>query len=291
MAVVLKSQQNNVVDALRAARNADDELTRLQENSWENQRKQLTKLVEASNWRYGPAQLIATFDHHLVAKAPNGSLVQVEWEQNEDGYHLGYAAVHKTATPVADLGHELMETARSAVDQILEEDFDGVQNKIATIAEALDAGGDLQRQVNTEITVRSLTRDAWWHQVVGVREGIESKIPAPQTEGENAIESSVADLLQFLRESATDASNTLRALADTEIADDIESLARDVAEDTERAVSALVGIDTDRQEEALKVYEAVMNTTPRLLNGIAFLKELTQSNRTQTDLSVEGQEQ
>ncbi len=275
MPIQLKSQKSAVVDALRSARNADDELSRLKENSWEKQRTDLVRLVEGANWRYGPAELLATFPHHAVAKAPNGNLVQVEWSRGKDGsVSLGRAVIHETVTPVADLGQELMETARSAVDTILSGNLEAAQPMITTIAEALDSGGDLSRRIDTEVTLRSLTRNAWWHQVVGIREGLEDKIPAPTTEGEDFVSRSINDLLLFLKESATEASDAMRALSNSDSEGDIESLARDIAEDASRAISALVAADTSKQEEALKVYEAVISTTPRLLNGIEFLKDL-----------------
>ena len=277
MAVVLKSKATTVVDSLRAARNADDEFARLRENSWEARRTTLTSLVEAANWRHGPAELLATFDHHVVVKAPNGAIVQVEWSHDEEGNSsLGRAVVHETATPVADLGQEIMETAMAAVDHILVEDYEGAQPMIASMAEALDSGGDLQRRVMNEVTVRSLKRDAWWHHVVGEREGIESRIPQPTMEDEDSIAKSANDLLIFLKEAATEAAVSMRTLAGSTCAEDIDSLAFDIAEDAQRAIAALSGANLKNQDETLQIYEAVMAITPRLLNGIAFLGELTQ---------------
>ena len=174
--------KHHVFDYRRAARKADATLSRLRESSWENQRKNLVRLVEASNWRHGPAELLATFPHHLVVKAPSGSLVQVEWSKGEQGVELGRATVHETATPVADLGRELMETAKAAVDKIFSEDFDGVRPMIASMAEAMDAGGDLQRRVHSEVTLQSLQRSAWWHGLVGQRAGIEESTPKPRVD-------------------------------------------------------------------------------------------------------------
>ena len=275
MSVVLKSQKSAVVDALRAVRNADDELSRIKEHSWETRRSKLSALVESSSWRYGPAELLATFEHHVVVKAPNGSLVQVEWTVDKAGdYALERAVVHETVKPVADLGQELIETAKSAVDAIFEGDDESAQKIISALAEALDTGGDLQRRVATEVSIRSLSRDAWWHQVVGIREGVTDTLPAPVTEGDDCLAKSINDLLVFLKESATEASGAMRTLANSELAKDIETLARDIAEDTGLALDILVKTDSKDQDEALKVYEAVMTVAPQLLNGIEFLKEL-----------------
>jgi hypothetical protein len=276
MAVILKTQKSAVVDALRAVRNADDEISRLKENSWENQQRQLASLVESSEWRHGPAELLATFPHHVLAKARTGSVIQVEWASSEDGITLGRAVVHEMATPVADLGQELMETAKAAVDHILDEDFDAAEPMIETIAEALDSGGDLQRRVQNEITVRSLKRDAWWHQMVGVREEIENLIPQPELAEEDGVARSVNGLLIFLKEAAGDAATSIRALDTADDSADLVSLAADIAEDAQRAVAALSNVDIKNQDEALQIYEAVMAATPRLLNGIAFLNELAQ---------------
>jgi hypothetical protein len=278
MPVVLKNQ---VLDQLRASRDADDAISRLRENSWEVQRKKLVRLVESSAWRFGPAELLATFPHHLVVKDPGGNVVQVEWTTDGEGtLGLGRANVYESTTPVADLGHEVMETAKAAVDKILNEDYDSATPMIASITEALDAGGDLQRQIHTDVTVRSLTRDAWWHGVVGLREGIEEQVPAPTED----VQRSTTDLLVFLKEQAAVLSVAARQLDGSDIASDVTSLARDVAEDMGRAISALMGLDRRNEAELIKVYEAVMTAAPQLVNGIAFLNELTENSVTETKI-------
>ena len=271
MAVILKNQ---VVDHLRAARAADDVVSRLKENSWETQRMSLVRLVESADWRHGPAELLATFSHHLLAKSPAGNIVQVEWSRDSEAgdYRLGRAVVHESATPVADLGHEVMETAKAAVDRILDEDYSGAAPMIASMTEALDAGGDLQRQINNEVLVRSLTRAAWWHSAVGLREGVEEQIPSPVLDD---IQRSATDLLVFLKEQTATLATATRQLAAVEAASEVETLARDIAEDVERAITALLNLDRRSDSEVVKVYEAVMTAAPRLLNGIAFLNELT----------------
>jgi hypothetical protein len=40
-------------------------------------------------------------------------------------------------------------------------------------------------------------------------------------------------------------------------------------------------LDRRETEEVVKVYEAVMTATPRILNGIAFITELTESQDTE----------
>lgn len=276
MAVALK---NTVVDQLRAARSVDDAMSRLRENSWEVQRSNLLRLVESTSWRFGPAELIATFDHHLLAKAPNGDIVQVEWARDNDGLTLGRAVVHESATPVADLGYEVMETARSAVDRILDEDYDGVTPMIASIAEALDAGGELQRQISNEVTVRSLTRHAWWHDMVGLDEDVVERLPDVTPEDINR---STTDLLVFLKEQASALAVTARQLDSVGVSQEIESLATDVAEDVHRAISALMNLDRRRTGEVTKIYEAVMTAAPQLLSGIAYLTQLSEDSEKTT---------
>ena len=277
MAVILKSQ---VVDHLRAARSADDTLAKLQENSWETQRKSLVRLVESAGWRHGPAELLATFDHHLVAKSPAGDVVQVEWSRDGDGqFHLGRANVFESAVPVSDLGHEVMETAMVAVDRILDEDYIGASPMIASMTEALDAGGDLQRRIITEVEVRSLSRDAWWHPIVGLREGVEELLPEPNLED---VQQSATDMLAFLKEQAAVLAIAARQLDGAISAVEVETLARDIAEDLERAVSALVNVDRRREDDVTKIYEAVASAAPKLLSGIAFLNELTTPNADET---------
>jgi len=277
MAITLKTQKSVVVDALRAARNADDEISRLKENSWEHAQSKLVAALDSPNWKHGPAELVATFPHHALAKTVSGSVVQVEWcVTPEQGVTLGRAVIHEMSTPVSDLGRELMETAKSAIDCIIDEDFDSAEPMISSIADALDTGGDLQRRVQNEITVRSLKRDAWWHQVVGIREGIEDLIPQPVLETDEDLIKTVNDLLRFLKEAAGDAAKVIKLLDESDKSRDLISLADDIAEDIQRAIGALAHANLSNHEEALQLYEAVMAATPRLLNGIAFLSELGQ---------------
>jgi len=273
MPVVLK---NAVVDQLRASRYADDAMSRLRENSWEVQRTSLVRMVESSEWRFGPAELIATFDHHLLAKSPGGDVVQVEWSRGDEGQvYLGRAVVHESTTPVSDLGYEVMETARSAVDKILDEDYEAAGPMIASITEALDVGGDLQRQIGNEVTVQSLSRHAWWHDVVGLREDTFEKLPDVNLED---VQRSATDLLAFLKEQASALSLTARQLDGGNTRPEIESLASDVAEDVHRAISALMNLDRRRTAEVTKIYEAVMSATPQLLSGIAFLSQMSEAS-------------
>lgn len=273
MAVAIKT---SVVDQLRASRSVNDAMTRLRENSWETRRTSLLRMVESTNWRFGPAELIATFDHHALTKASNGDIVQVEWSRDADGgVSLGRAVIHESSTPVSDLGYEVMETARAAVDRILDEDYEAAAPMIAGITEALDSGGDLHRQINNEVLVQSLTRRAWWHDVVGLDEATIEQLPDVTTED---VQRSATDLLAFLKEQATLLSQTARQLDGRAEGQEIESLATDVVEDVQRAITALLNLDRRRTAEVTKIYEAVMTATPQLLSGIAFLKHLSDNS-------------
>jgi hypothetical protein len=273
MAVVLK---NAVVDQLRAARSADDVLSRLRANSWETKRTSLLRMIESSEWKFGPAELVATFAHHVLAKAPNGDVVQVEWSEGENGQvYLGRAVVHESSTPVADIGYEVMQTARAAVDKILDEDYEGALPMIAGIAEALDVRGDLQRQISNEVLIQSLTRRAWWHDVIGIQEDTAEKLPDLNTED---VQRSATDLLAFLKEQATALSLSTRQLGSKTLRPEIETLATDVAEDVQRAITALLNLDRRQSGEVTKIYEAVMTAAPQLLSGIAYLKKLSENS-------------
>lgn len=272
MAVVLKS---TVVDQLRAARSADDVLSRLRENSWETHRSALVRMVESTEWKFGPAELLATFDHHVLAKTSNGNIVQVEWSAADGRIHLGRASVHESATPVADLGYEVMETARSAVDKILDEDFDGATPMITSIAEALDVRGELQRQIVNEVLVQSITRRAWWHDVVGLQEDAAEKLSTLSTDD---VQRAATDLLAFLKEQASVLSTSARQLGTKSPKPEVETLASDIAEDVQRAVTALLNLDRRQVAEVQKIYEAVMTAAPQLLSGIAYLKKLSENS-------------
>ena len=277
MPVVLRNQKSAVIEALRAARNVDDEFSRLRSNSWEEHQIRLSKLVESRDWRHGPAELLATFPHHVLVRAPFGALLRVEWKINptDSSYELGRVTLFEVATPASDLGRELMETAKTAVDLILDERIEEVQPMISTMAEALDAGGSLQNRIVSELTLQTLQRKAWWHAIVGEREKIEELLPEPTVEGENALQNSIEKLLNVLKEAARDMIAAVRKLDAIKLDPGIEAVVKDIAEDVRFAIKVLA--EQENNEEALNIYETVMSAAPRLFNGIAFIIETAQA--------------
>lgn len=277
MPVVLRTQ-GQVIDDLRASRKADDVLTRLQEGSLEQQREQIRDLVESTDWRYGPATLLATHRNHAVTKTREGHLVKVEWHLSPEDFSikLGRAKIHEMQTPVADLGHEVIETAKTAVDHILDENFDDVRPMMTSIASALDVGGSLRRRIETDLTVRSVGRTAWWRSIIEDRSDYEGKLPEPVTEGENPLSESVSGLLTCLHDVASSFTGLIRGIdqVEGEKPDDLEPFVRDVAEDLQQSIRVLSGVDLQDEASMLPVYEAVMGVLPYFFNALGLLAEL-----------------
>lgn len=279
MAVNLKRSGSTVIESLRSSRRALDEGERLRHRSLEEATQRVRKLVEGDDWKFGPASLLATFSHHAIARTRDGSLVRVEWnyDANADSYALGAAKAFESQTPVADIGAELFETARAAATKILDNDLGGVGEMIASMSEALNTEGDLQRRITTEMAVRSVRRDAWWHGVVNTALEAPVAPPAPRTEGSDLIVNSVKDLVAALREAARDAAQALRRLDETGPDAGLITLAQDIAHDITNANTALMNADTANETELVGVYENVHSVAGHLLSGALFLKQLAQT--------------
>jgi hypothetical protein len=279
MAVHLKRDTPTVIESLRTARRADDATSRLRENSFEAHTDGVRRLVESTSWKYGPAELVATMPHHAVAKTSDGKLVRVEWSKDpERGYLLGSAKVFESRTPAADLGAELFETARVAVDKILDGDHDGLDTMISTMAEALDAsGGDLQRRLTTELSLRSIRRDAWWHKVVDDHFG--SERPHPPIVDESNPSEAMGALLHSLKEAASVASASLRIIDGTSPDEGLTTVAHDIAQDIAHAMAAVMNVDRENETEMVNVYETVVSVSGHLLNGAEFLAQIADTTK------------
>jgi hypothetical protein len=280
MAVQLK-QATTVIESLRASRRADDATSRLHSGSLEEALGVVKKLVESTNWKHGPATLVSTFPHHAVARTPDGNLVRVEWTSGKNGVALGRATVFESATPAPDIGDELFHTAAAAVDRIMSEDYESLDPMISSMTEALETSGDLQRRLSTEITLRAIKRDAWWHNVV--REHYEGNLvlaAQPRSQGPDVLRESFDDLLKQLRESAVSVSASLRAIDKMPADPGVSSIATDIASDITNAVSAMMNVESDNPQETATVYESVMSVSDYLLTGAKFLTQIAASNLT-----------
>jgi hypothetical protein len=281
MAVQLK-QASTVIESLRASRRADDEISRLRTGSLEESLGVVRKLVESTGWKHGPAALIATFPHHVVARTADGNLVRVEWSSAKSGITLGRATIFESATPAPDIGDELFHTAAAAVDRIMSEDYESLDPMISSMTEALDTSGDLNRRLTTEITLRAIKRDAWWHNVV--REHYEGELvqaAPPRNQGPDVIRESFDDLLKQLRESAGSVSVSLRAIDKMPADPGVSSIATDIASDVTNAVSALMNVESNNPQEMAAVYESVLSVSDYLLTGAKFLTQIAASNQDQ----------
>jgi hypothetical protein len=276
MPVQLK-RTSSVIESLRASRRAVDEADRLRHRSLEEATQAVRKLVEQSDWKHGPAELIATFQHHAVCRTTRGNLVRVEWHQSDDHYTLGNAKAFESQTPAVDIGSELFATARAAAQKILEDETTDLAPMIASITEALDTTGDLRRRIDTELALRSIKRDAWWHGIVADALEVLISPPAPRTEGAELIANSARDLATALRAAASSAATALRALDETSPDAGLTNLAQDIAHDITNATSALMSADTANETELVGVYETVHSVASYLLSGAEFLTRLAGS--------------
>lgn len=281
MAVQLKQSTTTVIESLRASRRADDETSRLRSGSLEESISAVKALIESASWKHGPATPIATFSHHAVARTADGNLVRVEWTAGEKGVALGRATIFESSTPTPDIGGELFHTAAAAVDMIMAEDYDGLQPMISSMTEALDTSGDLQRRLSTEITLRAIKRDAWWHNVVREHYGDLVPAPAPRNQGPDVLRESFDDLFRQLKESATGVSTALRAIDRMPADPGVAAIATDIASDITNAVSALLNVETTNPQEMATVYEAVLSVSDYLLTGAKFLTQIAASNQDQ----------
>jgi hypothetical protein len=278
MAVQLK--QATVIESLRSARRADDGVARLRENSLEERLVSVKQLVESSDWKHGPAAIVATFAHHAVARTTDGNLVRVEWRADKLGKcSLGRSTIFESTTPAPDIGAELFHTAAAAVDRIMAEDYDSLDPMISSMAEALDMSGDLQRRVVTEVALRAINRNAWWHSIVSEHfSGSLLTAPAPRMDGPDVLRESYQDLVLRLKESAGVAAAALRTI-DTMPADPgVSSVASDIANDITNAISALLNVESDNESEIAAVYESVLSVADYLLTGAKFLSQIAASN-------------
>jgi len=267
-----------LITLLRGARQADDVVGRLREGSLEARRDKIAEAVASPEWAAGPAQLISTYQRHAIVER-NGALMRVEIIDSDGEIELGKVEVFQVATPVNDIGAEVMETAEAAVGLIMAEDYEGATPLVASIANALSYKGDLQLQITTEVARRGVQRDAWWHQVVTERMGTEGLVTGLASLDETDLPASVDRLKLAIAETATVAQAAIKTLgADEDALPEIEEAAQDIAADLKYAIQALSTVDREDVAAMKGVFEGVNSTAGYLYLGAKFLKALAEGS-------------
>ena len=269
-----------IISILRTARKADDRISRLREGSLEARREQIIEALQAPEWAAGPAQLMATYPHHVLASR-DGTLMRVKIEDQKDGtVTLGKVEVFEVPEPVGDVASEVMEAAKAAVGHILADDLESATPLVAGIANALNFRGDLATRVQTEVAKRSVQRDAAWHRVVREAFGADAKIELPAIR-EGDLTGTLEDLKSALTEAARTAAEAIKTLAEMSPPPGTVATAREIAADLKYAIQALTTADRQDESELAGVYEGVANMAGHLLMGARFLKGLAEKHQGQ----------
>lgn len=274
------AKDSAIIETLRAARGEVDIITKLKEGSLETRRDRIAEALSKNDWEGGPAELVATYPHHVVARK-DGTLMRVQVIESEGQLKLGKADIFESATPAEDIGEEVLATARVAAELVLKEDFAAATPMIRGIAGTLDVKGDLQRRLSMAVQLKSLGRKTWWQETVSESYAAKLDLPAP-VEGADqlqAMSESLNSLLGIIKENSASAVTALKTLSEAnKKPSGALECASDIAEDLKSAVNILNGVNRDDLEEMSRVYEEVKRVVPRLLAGINFLKDLTKTN-------------
>ena len=270
------SSNSTIAEALRNARGEVDLITKLKEGSLESRRQRIADALQSEDWDGGPAEFIASYPHHVIARK-DGVLMRIPVSEADEGaIAFGKADIFSVPTPVEDIGTEVMETAKSAIDLILSENYEAAAPMVQGIAGAMDVKGDLNRQISMQVQLKSLGRKTWWEETVNEQFSHEVEVPA-WDEGDSSVTAeAIESLNKILKEGAAQAVTALRTLHDSdgENTGAIEA-ANDIAEDLKSAISILNDVDRSSLEEMLQVHGEVRQVVPRLLAGINFLTHLT----------------
>lgn len=271
------------VDVLRSVRGHEDPvLAKLKAESMEARRERVAQAAARSDWPGGPAELIATFPHHaLVSK--NGAQMRVRINEQADGsITFDKIEVFGLPQPAPDVVGEIFETAKAAVDKILDEDIEGAEPMVAAIASTIYTSGDLHRRVSAEVAKRSINRTAWWHQVVREhmdRLGTVEPITIPAPNNEKALAEAIETLKAALIAEATIASEAIKKLDGvSSVPAAIQEAAKDIVADLKYAIQALSGVTKAASvDETTGIYEGVGAVANQLRLGTRFLASLSES--------------
>jgi len=268
------SKSAAIIETLRAVRGESDIVSKLKDGSLEARRDRIAEALRDPNWDGGPAELVATYPHHVIARK-EGVLMRIQVVEDESAIRLGHTEVFSLPTPVEDVSAELIKTAGHAAALVLKEDYDGAQPMIRSIAGALDIKGDYHRRLKLDLGLRSLGRKTWWQDTIAEQFATEVTLP----ESDDPVVR-LDSLVALLKESSASAAQALKTMAGDTSAKFVSAreCAKDIAEDLRSAINTLADVNREDKEESTRVCEGIGRVMPRLLAGVKFLTHLSEGN-------------
>jgi hypothetical protein len=270
-----------IAEALRAARGEVDLITKLKEGSLESRRDRIGEALalQSDDLGGGSVELVATYPHHVIARK-SGVLMRIPVAEADGEIRFGKPDIYSVPTPVNDIGAEVMETAKSAVDFVLSENYESATPLIRGIVSALDVKGDLHRRLSMAVQLKSLGRKTWWQETISEQFSAGVETPEPvQAQEVSEMTKAIEALSTLMRESSSHAVAALKELSEAGQNTGAVECAGDIAEDLKAAITILNDVNRSDLAEMLQVYEEVRQVVPRLLAGINFLSHLTAANK------------
>src|SRR5690606_21713333 len=98
MGVASMPDNTAIIETLRASRGEVDLVQKLKEGSLEARRERLAKALRDPAWEAGPAELIATYPHHVAARK-DGVIMRIPITEDADAIRLGRPEIFSIPTP------------------------------------------------------------------------------------------------------------------------------------------------------------------------------------------------
>ena len=149
---------NSISDTLKTARTNSDTVTRLREGSLNKQIEDITEALASPEFSHGPARLVGAYGKITsVVGTRNGVTFRAAVEEREGKLVLGeHVETFHVSLPTCDLASGVLESARIAVDHVLDGNVEDARITVESIARALNVKGDLGRQVRLSVNRQAL---------------------------------------------------------------------------------------------------------------------------------------
>lgn len=267
-------KEAEIIDKLRSARAADGVIDRMKASSMESVVEGIGGQLASESFSHGPARIVGSYGtvRYVVAQNDRGETLRVPVTQEEDAHVLGKPQVFESALPPQDIASEVLETAKTAADAIMSEDFDAAGPMLSSMARAIDVGGDLSRRLNLEIDLQSVLADRWYNKLVS--ESFSGTIEHPVAEAidESEVDGALSRISEALIAQLSDVQEKLRTVSDPSYG--LEEIAESVISDVICALSVAKLAESD--QEKFRVFESLSSVYDRLSSGLGYLAQLSE---------------
>jgi len=266
-----------IIDILKHAQGSDERISRQRSSGLVAQVESIKELISSVDFSHGPSQLVSahgTIDYIVARQAGVTFKIPVTFENN--GVLLGESAeVLDADMPVADISVELLSTAKSVVEKLLDGKIEESVRGVSAIAKTINVPL-ISDALKARVYKAALDdNDPWYAGSIGEDEDVDLPLIDEEEFAANQL-SGLRDLLdqyfELVQDAISESVSALSLVEDADVDAGFGVLCADILRDGRRIIKL---IEYSRDEDDIiglgRIVETLQRRVETVVKGLKFI--------------------